>query len=1461
MFASVRQPPRKKKEKMIQRSIGICLGASNIKVVELVKDNDDIQVARTLVRGHESNLREVFKEISADFVRDDCQFGAITGRKLRHITRATSITEPEAIEYALAYDRSRNQLDNGYNALVSLGSESFIAYFLNRDATISSVETGNKCASGTGEFFLQQIRRMNISVDEAVQLAMDTDVYRVSGRCSVFCKSDCTHALNKGIPIGRVTSGLCQMMAEKVIELLEKADIKKVIAIGGVTKNTVVMDNLRDRLDGLYIPQAADCFEALGAAYFALTRSVPFEFQKGDLFLDQKSSFTFLPPIKDAEPLVTFESFDRGTAKDGDECILGLDVGSTTTKAVLLRTSDDAVLASEYLRTNGDPIQASRQCYRALDTQTKAKVDIIGLGITGSGRHIAGLHASTTAIINEIIAHATGAAFFDPGVDTIFEIGGQDAKYTYLTNGVPSDYAMNEACSAGTGSFLEESAMESLGIRYTDIEHIALDGCKAPNFNDQCAAFISSDIKTATHEGLGKEEIVAGLVYSICMNYTNRVKGQRPIGKKIFMQGGVCHNKAVPLAMANLIERPIIIPPDPGLIGAFGVSLEVKNRIENGLLNRDAFSLAELADREISYGKSFICKGGKERCDRHCEIAMPIINDKKLPFGGACNRFYNKRHRIAHHGTDLDIVRRRQELLFSDYGPTPSKRIPKKIGISRSYYTNTFYPLFHTFFSQLGCEVVLSDGADADGQKKRRSSFCYPGELAHGFFANLLKKDLDYIFLPKIMSLKVTNSVSKAREHQATCVLLQSEAYYLKSAFKDDQGETKLLTPVIDFSAGMSSCDKVFLKIAREIGVSRKQARQAFRIALDAQRSFLGSLKTLGKDILQELENDPSRTAVVLFGRSYNALASDANMGIPTKFASRNILVIPWDCLPFDEEPCDKDMCWAIGQELLRATSFVAKHPQLFGAFVTNFSCGPDSFLVGYFRDIMKTKPSLTIELDSHTADAGINTRIEAFLDIVQRYLSLQRIEKPEAIFNPAQVTFDENIPYFISSENEKVSFFDKRVRVLIPSMGRLSTEALAAAFQGIGVRSKAVPVYEFEDLKLGRANASCKECLPLLLTTGGLLKYLNNRTDDKELLAYFMPYTPGNCRFPQYRVFLSNLIKKQRLQNVALFSLNAEDGYLASAFTGKDRLNVLKTFIVADVMEDIKNAIAVLATDKKGAMEVFEHEWERIISVFNASNPESLYPTLEKVVKNLAKISLRFPLSKARKVALMGEVFVRRDYFSCQDLVERLAACDIIVKRSDFFEWLKYVDTIVKMGVYEPNFDLKGKIRFHMKLFFQSRSEKKIKNIFLKSGLYDGEIINIEESLDYGKNFFDVRFRGESILVVGNFFKDMLKSYHGVISIGPFACMPTRVIEAVLSAESTLKTKIAIDEKITGMRSIFNKDITELPFLSIESDGNPFPQIVDARIETFCLQVERLHGMLSGQLSFHQIERPRHMA
>ena len=343
-----------------QGSIGICLGASTVSAVVLDASRN---ITKTLRKNHEGSPEKVFRRVIAE-VQPDRRPVLITGRKFRHFVNLPAVSETEATERAYAYISGRE--NHSFDAVVSVGGETFIAYLLDHAGRVANMSTGNKCASGTGEFFLQQIRRMGLDADEAVQTAKNGSAYHVSGRCSVFCKSDCTHALNKGESIGDVTAGLCKMIAGKVVDLLAKTPGKNVLLVGGTAKNEVVVDYIKREIPSVTIPKEAPYFEALGAALAAFDHGKPVPV---DLYRKKQSSFRFLKPLKAYEHLVTFTDSPHGEIRQGGEYILGLDVGSTTTKAVLLDVRDDSTCCSVYLRTNGNPVKASRACYRDLQSQ------------------------------------------------------------------------------------------------------------------------------------------------------------------------------------------------------------------------------------------------------------------------------------------------------------------------------------------------------------------------------------------------------------------------------------------------------------------------------------------------------------------------------------------------------------------------------------------------------------------------------------------------------------------------------------------------------------------------------------------------------------------------------------------------------------------------------------------------------------------------------------------------------------------------------------------------------------------------------------------------------------------------------------------------------------------------------------------------------------------------------------
>ncbi len=1416
-------------------SLGICLGASTISLVRLSSDRHDTEVLHTQRREHEGNPRQALRDmLTGEPDLPHVRIG-VTGRKFKNYLNLSAITEAEALEFACAHILPP---DHPYRVVVSAGGETIMVYHLDDKGKVQDIHTGNKCAAGTGEFFLQQLGRMSISLKEVTGMKMPESMYQVSGRCSVFCKSDCTHALNKGIPKNRVVAGLSFMMTGKILELLKKLPKKSVMLIGGCVQNRAMVHYLQKEIEDLFIPAEADWMEALGAALWALKKEVlPVE-NLETVFVKQHTRLSFHKTLRQFEDMVDFKKQAHAPPEPGDHTILGLDVGSTTTKGIIMRRRDKAILAADYLRTNGDPVEAARRVYKSLANQVSVPITIEGLGVTGSGRQIAGLHAMTNGVINEIIAHAAAAVFFDPQVDTIFEIGGQDAKYTYIANRVPSDYAMNEACSAGTGSFLEEVAKESLGLDVTEIGTTAMAGKKPPNFNDQCAAFIGSDIKSAAQENIPMADIVAGLVYSICMNYANRVKGNRPVGRKVFMQGGVCYNRAVPIAMAALTGKPIVVPPDPGLMGAFGVALELERRLENGLLSLKNFDLAELMERQVSYAKPFRCGGGKE-CDRGCEISRIRIKDRVFPFGGICNRYDNIVHQRKIDSTGLNLVIRREQRVFQDLISADNFDNRPTVGMNRSFLVHTYFPFFNAFFAELGFRVILSESIDPAGVDQKGAPFCYPGELAHGYAASLLALNPDIIFLPHLKGIPS----GKKGNLSCTCVFVQGEPFYLRTAFPS-LADKKVLSPTLNFAHGIETNLRAFQEMAQSLGVKRSRIKDALAAGIGAQEAFFADIQQMGGEALAELQTAPERFAVVLFGRPYNSFTNDANKGIPAKLASRGIRIIPFDMLPYGEEKIEADhnMYWATGSMILKSAHLLKKNPQLFATYITNFSCGPDSFIIGYFRDIMGHKPSLTLELDSHTADAGLETRIEAFLDIVRYYRQLNDRKslphRKQKKFTPASLKVNGGQPLVHTTTAGLLPLTDERVKVVVPSMGRYGTPLLAGAFERIGIRAEPLPPADEEVLKLGRGNSTCKECLPLQTTVGSLLHYMKQRRAG-EVTAYFIPSAEGPCRFGQYHVFSKRVLAKHMIPDAVVLSPSSVNGY--GGLGNRFMIAAWRALVIGDLFDEMYSTILAGVENKAKGLKIFEHQYQEIRNVID-KDWATIAAQLSRSAKALSRIPLKTAYGEIPKISLIGEIYVRHDPISLQGLIESMAEKGFSVRTAQNSEWIKYVDWLIKNRI-EGKPTLGFLVRHQIKRFFDRQIRKRL----APAGLFHyEEDAGIEPIIKAGQKYISPHFTCESILTVGSALHEILHPACGIISIGPFGCMPSRVAEAILNEKFTTASKRELGEDNGNgrWRHILAKD-NKLPFMAIETDGNSFPQIIEARLEAFCLQARRVNTML----------------
>ena len=1368
--------------------IGINIGALTVKAVALRGDT-----TTAAITAHQGRPLEALSRLLAGPQFADAEFFAVSGA-LGHITEVAAI------------QRALRETAGAFDAVASLGGESFLVYIL-AAGRIVNVLSHNKCAAGSGEFFNQQIGRMGLGLADAIQRSLAGRVVPLASRCSVHCKSDITHKLNRHEATPEdILHTLHDGMAGKVVALLEKAQREphRVLLIGGVTQNAAMVAALRGKrpaTEFVFRPESP-WFEAWGCALLA--RDNPHH---------RKPQTTTPRALDRLPPLRAYAAHVRVIAPPADQAApdgplaLGVDAGSTTTKAIILDPATRGLIASHYARTNGDPIAATRKCLRALAEEIGPHA--IGLiATTGSARELVGAYLGTPHVYNEISAHAAGATHYDSEVDTIFEIGGQDSKYIFLRNGVPIDYTMNNACSAGTGSFLEESAHGDLGIEVGDIAAIALAAPSPVQFKTTCAAFINSDIRIAQQQGHSRDDIVAGLVYSIAGNYLNRVKGSRPVGAKVFLQGGVALNAAVGHAFAHSAGRPVVIPPHPELLGALGVALLALTRA--GGVAGVARGLSALAEPEMKLAGCFTCRA----CQVYCSIDRFAVDGRHFPFGGRCSLFEHAWKRGARTTLVPDLVEQRAALLFRappalppnatpptaglsrwDFSPkmaaaktflenrfgreTPALPFgpvaPKRIGLPRALTTHSLHPLYASFFAGLGMEVVLS-GVDADGDLKSNSGFCFPAQIAHGAVLDLTRKNVELVFLPHITRMPHPN----ACRDSLLCPITQASPYFLAKAFPG----MRLLSPVLDFTQGYERCSTLVELVVRELGVPRAVAEPAWIAAVRAQLEAEQALLELGRRALADAiaSGEP---ALLLAGHSYNAFTPEASQSVSRKLASMGIAAIPADCLaPADAGPT----AWHFANQIMNAVALAKKHPNLFLLCVSNFSCTIDAFTHAMLASELGAKPYLLLEIDSATADAGVQTRLEAFLDIVHNYRAAAAGRR--RTFQPARLA---GRGVVIRSNGEPVPLTDPRVRLYLPNFSSYHTQALSLAMHWLGLHPGSVAPLSRMQLERGLRHTSGRECLPLPLCIGQILQIHEKRAPG-EIVGFFTARGGAPCVSDAYEGYFERFIAEQQLPDFFVLNASAENDYMGFPADTLAR-HVSPSIVLADILVEIDHVLRVVGTP--GSVKRFKQEWLRFAATVDSLDEfNSRLPALVRRIAALPRI--REPQGCPR-VVVTGDFFTRFSPFFVDGVRDLYTARGIILKPVDLADLVLYgaydgiAGTANTWGMKPGNlalakactriFQPDGKEYLQHWLAYQAqrRVEDYYRGVFQESGLLVAESNNVAGLFDRAAEHVSPTIFGEAIPAVGKGIEAAAEGYDGTLLIGPFNCLPYRIAEAIL--------------------------------------------------------------------------------
>ena len=582
-----------------------------------------------------------------------------------------------------ALARSVELLLPGVHTLFEMGGENSKYLLLERDEAsgrvgIADYQTNGDCAAGTGGFLDQQAARLRFRVEQIGEIVSATErAPKIAGRCSVFAKSDMIHAQQKGFTPEGILKGLCEAVARNFKSAIARGKkIEPGIAfIGGVAANRGVVQALETVFDWepgtLVIPDEHAFFAAVGAAVLAGENGK--EDESFSLAANAGSLETKFPHSKELSMDNVVLLRENMKALPPEEILetrdafLGVDVGSVSTNLVVI-DEECNMLKEIYLRTDARPIEVVGKGLKEIERDLGDKIRIRGVGTTGSGRELIGELIGADTVNDEITAHKTGAAFISRGileeeVDTIFEIGGQDSKFISLQQGVVVDFAMNDACAAGTGSFLEERTQD-MGVRIKDeFAETALASSHPIRLGERCTVFMEKDVNSYIQRGAELQDVVAGLAYSIATNYINRVVRGRKIGEVIFFQGGTAYNDAVAAAFSLILGKKIIVPPFNGVIGALGVALLAHEKMLN-FRKKSSFRGFNL--EEVDYRiREFTCKG----CTNFCQIQEFTVEGERTYWGDKCSERYRKAVKCEREPVIEDLIAVRSELLLADYDP------------------------------------------------------------------------------------------------------------------------------------------------------------------------------------------------------------------------------------------------------------------------------------------------------------------------------------------------------------------------------------------------------------------------------------------------------------------------------------------------------------------------------------------------------------------------------------------------------------------------------------------------------------------------------------------------------------------------------------------------------------------------------------------------------------------------
>lgn len=1365
---------------------GLDVGSTTVKVVAL---DENENVIFSVYRRHKSDVKltvkqvliELYEQVGNATVRMN-----VTGSGGMFVEKNLGIT---FIQEVIAGTKAIREFLPHTDVIIELGGEdSKITYLSgNVEQRMNSI-----CAGGTGAFIDQMANLLDTDASGLNELAYGFEkLYPVASRCGVFAKTDIQALMNDGASNEDIAMSVFQSVVNQTISNLAcgRPIEGNITFLGGPLH---FLENLRERFietlgdDGntFTTPENGQLYVAMGAALEARDNAENISLQElidrinsGVILEDEEEEMKTLEPLFDSED--DYQAFleDHKTDKEvyGDlatykgPVYLGVDAGSTTSKMVLIG-EDNQILFTHYSNNKGKPLEHVLENLLHIYEEMNEDTYIASSGITGYGEDFikSALNIDNGEV--ETIAHYTAAHYFNPDVDFILDIGGQDMKAMHISNGVIDSIQLNEACSSGCGSFLSTFAA-SVGMTVEEFQQVALYARNPADLGSRCTVFMNSKVKQAQKEGAEVGDIAAGLCYSVIKNAIQKVikvRDPENLGENLVVQGGTFYGDAILRTFERITGRKTTRPSIAGLMGAMGMALIAKDRSTGASKIKTP---AEL--QEFSYTQKSARCG---ICSNNCALTINIFSDGgRYISGNRCERGAG----IKREDNGLpNLYKYKYDRMFNHYDNVDENHAKfPAVGIPRVLNMYENYPFWHTFFTKLGFPVVLSSESDRQTYEKgigyiSSETVCYPAKISHGHIEDLVEKDVKFVFYPSVF---YEHKEFEKSDHQINCPVvigfpevIQNNVSSLEKnnvtfmypfvSFKDQKTITSRLTEVFD----------QFEIDGQDYHIDKKFIKNAVDAAWQEQQEFNEDIRREGKRALDWVNAEEGRKGIVLAGRPYH-IDGEVNHGIPDLINGMGIAVLSEDAVAFNIEDMSQDLRvldqWVYHSRLYRAAEFLADQPNLELVQLNSFGCGLDAVTTDQVQEILEAKGRIytVLKIDEVSNLGAAKIRIRSLV---------QASTKEDKGFTPADR--DE-------IQAPKKAVYTKEMKedgytILVPAMAPDHFKILEGALSSEGYNFEFLEKVDTKVIDAGLKYVNNDSCYPSITVVGQMMEALESGKYDPDRTALLMTQTGGACRASNYVAYIRKALEDMGYPQIPVIALSAQGIETSPGL--EINLGLLNkgaySIIAGDLIMRVSNATRPYEVNE-GQTERTKEKW---ISKFTEWVKHPKKREFKKLTKQCVEDFDRIPRKDivVPKAGIVGEILVKylpeaNNYL--QELLEAEGAEVIVPDMTDFFMYC-FRNAVHKADLLKTSKRVALVCNIAVKILETYRTPVRKA---LRDSVHFEEPLYIEEIEAYAEEIVKLGHHyGEGWLLTGEMIELIHQDAPNIVCIQPFGCLPNHI-------------------------------------------------------------------------------------